>query len=248
LIAFWIEICRIVIELQVVYYTQNSINLRKLQLLFEDFRKNHNLILFGQPTLLANLDFGVNQDISNRVTYSVIAKRLGPDLLHDFILRELDRVGLGHNTFMHPPSTSSSAPPTKPSTSKTSTASLCRLTGKKNPTSSITDTHWRREPMIESDLLRQIRYELPMPVTIANLGRAGPPSKMSVGYFRFLCPNCGEMQATVNPRNNLAHCFHCNKNYNNIDLLLTLDYTFFAAVDFLERLLNEYRTRKVKRT
>jgi hypothetical protein len=33
------------------------------------------------------------------VTYSVIAKRLGPDAMRDFILRELDRVGLGHNTF-----------------------------------------------------------------------------------------------------------------------------------------------------
>jgi type II secretory pathway predicted ATPase ExeA len=77
-------------------------NLRKLRLLFEDFPKNHNLILFGQPSLLANLDLGVNQDIKSRVTYSVIAKRLGPDLLRDFLLRELDRVGLGHNTFTQP--------------------------------------------------------------------------------------------------------------------------------------------------
>jgi len=45
-----------------------------------------------------------------------------------------------------------------------------------------------------------------MPVTIAALGREAPPSKMSEGYFRFLCPRCGEMRATVNPRNNLAHC------------------------------------------
>ncbi|QVL30335.1 AAA family ATPase [Telmatocola sphagniphila] len=76
--------------------------LRKLRLLFEDFPKNHNLILIGQPSLLANLDLGVNQDIKSRVTYSVIAKRLGPDLLRDFLLRELDRIGLGHNTFTQP--------------------------------------------------------------------------------------------------------------------------------------------------
>jgi hypothetical protein len=80
--------------------------------------------------------------------------------------------------------------------------------------------------MIDADLLRRIRNDLPMPVTIAALGRDGPPSKMSEGYYRFLCPNCGEMQATVNPRNNLAHCFHCNKNLNNIDLLITLGYDF----------------------
>jgi MSHA biogenesis protein MshM len=74
-------------------------NLRKLRLLFEDFPKNHNLVLMGHPSLLAALDLGVNQDIKSRVTYSVITKRLGPDGMREFILRELDRVGLGHNTF-----------------------------------------------------------------------------------------------------------------------------------------------------
>ena len=77
-------------------------NLRKLRLLFEDFPKNHNLILIGQPSLLAALDLGVNQDIKSRVTYSVITKRLNADDMRDFILRELDRVGLGHNTFTRP--------------------------------------------------------------------------------------------------------------------------------------------------
>ena len=42
---------------------------------------------------------------------------------------------------------------------------------------------------------------------------------MSEGYFRFVCPQCGEQRATVNPRNNLAHCFCCQMNWNNIDLL-----------------------------
>ena len=73
--------------------------LRKLRLLFEDFPKNHNLILIGRPSLLASLDLGVNHDIKSRVTYSVITKRLIPDAMREFILRELDRVGLGHNTF-----------------------------------------------------------------------------------------------------------------------------------------------------
>jgi len=77
-------------------------NLRRLRLLFEDFPKNHNLVLIGRPHLLADLDLGVNQDIKCRVTYSVVTKRLGPDAMKDFILRELDRVGLGHNTFTPP--------------------------------------------------------------------------------------------------------------------------------------------------
>ena len=100
--------------------------------------------------------------------------------------------------------------------------------------------------MISSDLLRRIRNDLPMPVTIAALGRAGPPSKISEGYFRFLCPRCGEMRATVNPRNNLAHCFCCQTNLNNIDLLLTLDYDFRAAVALLEGWLEHYQAQATK--
>ena len=68
-------------------------------------------------------------------------------------------------------------------------------------------------------------YDL-LPVTIAALGRDGPPSKMSEGHFRFLCPRCGEMLATVNPRNNLAHCFNCKTNLNSIDLLIRLGHDF----------------------
>ena len=74
-------------------------NLRKLRLLFEDFPKNHNLILIGRPTLLAALDLGVNHDIKSRVTYSAITQRLAPDDMLEFILKQLDRVGLPHNTF-----------------------------------------------------------------------------------------------------------------------------------------------------
>ena len=77
-------------------------NLRKLRLLFEDFPKNHNLVLIGRPNLLAALDLGVNQDLKSRVTYSVVTKRLNPDAMRDFLLRELDRVGLGHNTVTQP--------------------------------------------------------------------------------------------------------------------------------------------------
>ena len=77
-------------------------NLRKLRLLFEDFPKNHNLVLLGRPSLLAALDLGVNQDIKSRVTYSVITKRLTADDMQEFLWRELDRVGLGHNTFTRP--------------------------------------------------------------------------------------------------------------------------------------------------
>jgi DNA primase len=100
--------------------------------------------------------------------------------------------------------------------------------------------------MIDAELLRRIRNDLPMPATIAILGRQGPPSKMSEGYFRFLCPSCGEMLATVNPRNNLAHCFCCKKNLNNIDLLITLGHDFVSAVGMLEGWLEQYQAQRTK--
>src|SRR3954468_19504975 len=101
--------------------------------------------------------------------------------------------------------------------------------------------------MHTKDLLRRLRNDLPMPATIAALGREGPPGKMSEGYYRFVCPHCGEMRATVNPRNNLAHCFPCQKNLNNIDLLLELDYDFVAAVALLQRWLEDYQARGPRR-
>ena len=97
--------------------------------------------------------------------------------------------------------------------------------------------------MISAELLRRIRNDLPMPVVITALGRKGPPSKWSEDYFRFLCPECSEMRATVNPRNNLAHCFCCQKNFNNIDLLITHGYDFRPAVLILEAWLNQYEAR-----
>ena len=73
--------------------------LRKLRLLFEDFPKNHNLILIGQPSLLTTINLTVNDDIKSRITYSVIVPKLNPDDLSRFILHQLDMVKLGHNTF-----------------------------------------------------------------------------------------------------------------------------------------------------
>jgi hypothetical protein len=101
--------------------------------------------------------------------------------------------------------------------------------------------------MTSKDLLRRLRNDLPLPVTVAALGRTGPPWKMSEGYLRFLCPGCGEMLATVNPRTNLAHCFCCKKNFNNIDLLLTEGYGFRDAVLLLERWLNRYQAQQANK-
>lgn len=73
--------------------------LRKLRLMFEDFPKNHNLILVGETVLLQNMALTVNQDITSRVTYSTILKKLNPDDMQAFIERELTTCGLPHNVF-----------------------------------------------------------------------------------------------------------------------------------------------------
>lgn len=80
--------------------------------------------------------------------------------------------------------------------------------------------------MTPAELLRALRNDLPMPVTIRQLARDGPYAKVSEGFFRFVCPHCHQIRATVNPGNNLAHCFCCHRNINNIDLLLSLGYDF----------------------
>lgn len=98
--------------------------------------------------------------------------------------------------------------------------------------------------MIASELLRKIRNDLPMAVTIAPLGREGPPSKIRDGRFVFLCPHCGEMLVYINPKNNMAHCFACHKNFNNIDLLRVLGHDFHAAVTLLERWLKQHQRNR----
>lgn len=73
--------------------------LRRIRLLLEDFPKNYNLILAGQPELIHSMNLKVNDEIKSRVTYSVIMKRLNPEQMSQFITSQLDRCSLGHNTF-----------------------------------------------------------------------------------------------------------------------------------------------------
>ena len=98
--------------------------------------------------------------------------------------------------------------------------------------------------MITRALLRSLRNDLPMPFMFRQLGDKAPYSKSVEGRFRFQCPHCGETQAVVNPRNNLAHCFHCGTNINNIDLLLALGYEFVDAVGLLQRWLRLYNAER----
>ncbi|MBL4866785.1 MAG: AAA family ATPase [Pseudomonadales bacterium] len=73
--------------------------LRKLRLLFDRFPKKHNLVLFGQRDLLYYLSMNVNEDIKSRITYSENIFPLNDENLEQYMMRELDAVGLGHHTY-----------------------------------------------------------------------------------------------------------------------------------------------------
>lgn len=73
--------------------------LRKLRLLFERFPKQHNLVLLGQRDLLHYLSLNVNKDIKTRITYSVTIKRLNDEEMESYIIKELESVRMGINTF-----------------------------------------------------------------------------------------------------------------------------------------------------
>lgn len=81
------------------------------------------------------------------------------------------------------------------------------------------------------ELLRALRNDIPIGQLIADLDIL---SKVSDGYFRFLCPRCREFHTATNPETNLARCFRCRENFNPIDLvMITRGLNFTGAVDFL---------------
>lgn len=88
------------------------------------------------------------------------------------------------------------------------------------------------ENRFSKELLRQLRNDIPVNILIAEL--LDIPTKISEGYVRFLCPICREFNTAINPKTNLGKCFYCNKNFNPIDLVMTVKHlNFKEAVQFL---------------
>ncbi len=62
------------------------------------------------------------------------------------------------------------------------------------------------------------------------------PNKIREGFFRFLCPRCGEFNTATNPETNLARCFSCNKNFNTIDMVMaSRKLNFVKSVQLLKK-------------
>jgi DNA primase len=86
-----------------------------------------------------------------------------------------------------------------------------------------------------SNFLRRLRNEIEIAPLIADV--LGVPSKISGGYFRFLCPLCSEFNTATNPKTNLARCFRCEKNFNPIDIVMIVHHCDFKeAVMFLNQI------------
>lgn len=88
-----------------------------------------------------------------------------------------------------------------------------------------------------SDELFELRNLIPINMLIKDLLLI--PSRISEGYFRFLCPICNEFQTATNPTTNLARCFRCERNFNTIDLVMIVNAAeFVESVNYLKDVLS----------
>lgn len=82
------------------------------------------------------------------------------------------------------------------------------------------------------ELLYRLRNQIPVADLLVHLQW---PHKHRDGRFCFLCPRCREFFTATNPRTNLGRCFHCEQNFNPIDLVMLIkDCDFVTAVHFLQ--------------
>jgi DNA primase len=88
-----------------------------------------------------------------------------------------------------------------------------------------------------AELLRRLRNEIPIDWLIGYLRW---PHKRRNGQFVFVCPVCRESESDVNPKTNLARCFHCQQNFNPIEFTMAVEVVeFVEAVEFLKPLLRD---------
>ncbi len=89
-----------------------------------------------------------------------------------------------------------------------------------------------------SQLLRKIRNDIPIEIIIGKTLQI--PNKRSDEGFRFLCPICSEFYTATMSKTNLARCFCCKKNFNNIDIVMIVTgFSFVKVVKYLSQLLHD---------
>ena len=86
--------------------------------------------------------------------------------------------------------------------------------------------------------LRMLRNEIPIDEVIVDLLHLEQQNNHKM--LRFRCPLCQGFHTATNHKTNLARCFDCQKNFNPIDLIMTVgNCGFLDAVEFLKSRINQ---------
>lgn len=85
-----------------------------------------------------------------------------------------------------------------------------------------------------ADFLRMLRNQIPINAVICDLLNLEVRNDHQL--LRFRCPLCYDFHTATNHNTNLARCFDCSKNFNPIDLVMTVrNCSFLDAVKFLKK-------------
>jgi len=88
-----------------------------------------------------------------------------------------------------------------------------------------------------ADFLRMLRNQVPINAVIIDL--LNLEGRFDQQLLRFRCPLCDNFHTATNHKTNLARCFDCYKNFNPIDLVMTVGKCgFLDAVKILKKGFN----------
>ena len=89
-----------------------------------------------------------------------------------------------------------------------------------------------------ANLLRMLRNQIPIDEVITDLLNLKVRNVNAI--LRFRCPLCHNFHTATNHETNLARCFDCQKNFNPIDLVMTVGKcSFVDAVQLLKNSIDQ---------
>ena len=89
-----------------------------------------------------------------------------------------------------------------------------------------------------ANLLRMLRNQIPIDEVITDLLNLEVRNVNAIRRFR--CPLCHNFHTATNQKTNLARCFDCQKNFNPIDLVMTVGKcSFVDAVQLLKNSIDQ---------
>ena len=88
-----------------------------------------------------------------------------------------------------------------------------------------------------ADFIRMLRNDIPIDEVIVDLLNLEVQKDRKT--IRFRCPLCYNFHTATNHKTNLARCFDCQKNFNPIDMVITVgNCGFVDAVKILKDRFN----------